>query len=206
MRIALIQYQPTENTQATLKRGLEALEEAAQNGADLVAFPELAFTPFYPQYRAEKDFLDLAEPIPGPTTQAFSEAAKRLGVVVVLNLFERDGDLAYDTSPVIDADGTLLGCARMMHITDYECFYEQGYYTPGTHQLRYSTPLPAVSELPFVTTATSLNICATLPLPTPSWSSSRKPGLWTSGPRACSKPNYRLAHSTTAISWRWQIE
>lgn len=136
MKIALIQYQPTNDLQASVQRGLAALEEAAANGADLVAFPELAFTPFYPQYKADESFLDLAEPIPGPTTSAFCEAAKRLGVVVVLNLFERDGNKAYDTSPVIDSDGTLLGSARMMHITDYECFYEQGYYTPG------DTPAP----------------------------------------------------------------
>ncbi len=131
MKIALIQYQPTSDLKASIARGLEALETAANAGAQLVAFPELAFTPFYPQHRATPDSIDLAEPIPGPTTDAFQEAAKRLGVVVVLNLYERDGANAYDTSPVIDADGTLLGSTRMMHITDYEAFYEQGYYTPG---------------------------------------------------------------------------
>jgi N-carbamoylputrescine amidase len=57
--------------------------------------------------------------------------AKELGVVVVLNLYERDGDRAFDCSPVIDADGALLGRTRMIHITDYPCFHEQGYYTPG---------------------------------------------------------------------------
>ena len=75
--------------------------------------------------------LSLAEPIPGPTTDAFCDAARRLGVVVVLNLYERDGARAFDTSPVIDADGRLLGRTRMMHITHYEGFYEQDYYTPG---------------------------------------------------------------------------
>ena len=73
----------------------------------------------------------LAEPVPGPTTDAFGALARRLGVVVVLNLFERDGDRCYDTSPVIDADGTLLGRTRMVHITDYPGFHEQDYYTPG---------------------------------------------------------------------------
>ena len=131
MKIALIQYQPTDDLQASIQRGLDALETAAAAGAKLVAFPELAFTPFYPQHRATSSSIDLAEPIPGPTTDVFQEAAKRLGVVVVLNLYERDGANAYDTSPVIDADGTLLGATRMMHITDYEAFYEQGYYTPG---------------------------------------------------------------------------
>lgn len=131
MKIALIQYQPTANLTESINRGLEALEEAAAAGAKLVAYPELAFTPFYPQHRATPDSINLAEPIPGPTVAIFQEAAQRLGVVVVLNLYERDGTNAYDTSPVIDADGTLLGSTRMMHITDYEAFYEQGYYTPG---------------------------------------------------------------------------
>ena len=131
MKLALVQYQPTHDLEASVKRGLEAVEEAAAAGAKLIAFPELAFTPFYPQNCATPASIDLAEPIPGPTTEAFQEAAKRLGVVIVLNLFERDGDDAYDTSPVIDADGQLLGRTRMMHITDYEGFYEQGYYTPG---------------------------------------------------------------------------
>ncbi|MEZ4700639.1 MAG: nitrilase-related carbon-nitrogen hydrolase [Rhodothermales bacterium] len=131
MKIALVQYQPTSNLEASVTRGLEALETAARAGARLVAYPELAFTPFYPQHRATPDSIDLAEPIPGPTTRAFQEAAARLGVVVVLNLYERHGGNAFDTSPVIDADGTLLGRTRMMHITEYEGFHEQGYYTPG---------------------------------------------------------------------------
>lgn len=131
MKIALVQYQPTTSLTDSINRGLEALETAAKAGARLVAFPELAFTPFYPQHCATPLSKDLAEPIPGPTTAIFQEAAQRLGVVVVLNLYERDGENAYDTSPVIDADGTLLGKTRMMHITDYEAFYEQGYYTPG---------------------------------------------------------------------------
>ncbi len=131
MTIALIQQQPTANLDESVARGLEALERAAGAGADLVVYPELSFTPFWPQRRAEGDVLARAEPIPGPTTEAFQEAAARLGVVVVINLFERDGDRAFDTSPVIDADGRLLGRTRMMHITDYDGFHELGYYAPG---------------------------------------------------------------------------
>ena len=131
MRIALVQHQPTADFDQSLARGLVALDEAAATGADLVVYPELAFTPFYPQRRGGADVLRLAEPVPGPTTEAFQAAAQRLGVVVVINLYERDGDCAYDTSPVIDADGKLLGCTRMMHITQYEGYYEQDYYTPG---------------------------------------------------------------------------
>ncbi len=64
-------------------------------------------------------------------TDAFCRRARELGVVVVLNLYERDGERGFDCSPVIDADGSLLGRTRMIHITDYPCFHEQGYYTPG---------------------------------------------------------------------------
>lgn len=131
MHLALIQQRATDDLDANLQRGLEALEGAARAGADCVVYPELAFTPFYPQHRAGPDALDRAEPIPGPTTEAFQAAAAKHGVVVVLNLYERVGDRAFDTSPVIDADGSLLGRTRMMHITDYDGFHEQGYYAPG---------------------------------------------------------------------------
>lgn len=131
MRIALVQHTPTEDLNASVERGLDALETAVENGAELVVYPELAFTPFYPQYRSDEPRLDLAEPIPGPTTELFQDAARDLGVVVVINLYERDGDVAYDASPVIDADGALVGVTRMAHIADYAGFYEKAYYSPG---------------------------------------------------------------------------
>ncbi len=131
MKIALVQQPATPDKNANVRRGLEAVASAAKAGAKLVCFAELAFEPFYPQKPAGSDALDLAEPVPGPTTEAFCEKAREHGVVIVLNLYERDGEHAYDTSPVIDADGTLLGKTRMVHITDYPCFHEQGYYTPG---------------------------------------------------------------------------
>jgi beta-ureidopropionase len=114
-----------------VERGLEAVARAARAGAQVVAFAELAFEQFHPQHPADETPLHLAETVPGPMTDRFARAARELGVVVVLNLYERDGDRAYDCSPVIDADGTLLGRTRMVHITDYACFHEQGYYTPG---------------------------------------------------------------------------
>ena len=131
MKIALIQQRATDDLDANLRCGLAALERAADEGAQVVAFAELAFTPFYPQHPAAGQVLHLAEAVPGPTTRAFSEAAARRGVVVVLNLFEKDGETTFDTSPVIDADGTLLGVTRMVHITEYDGFHEQGYYAPG---------------------------------------------------------------------------
>jgi N-carbamoylputrescine amidase len=131
MRLALIQQSASENPKLNMTRGLEALKEAAGSGAELVIFPELAFTRFFPQHRLQGDRFAMAESIPGPTTEAFSAVAAQLGVVVVLNLYEKSGDCAYDSSPVIDADGTILGTTRMVHITQYEGFYEQDYYDPG---------------------------------------------------------------------------
>jgi len=131
MRVALVQQKAGHDREENRRRGLEALERAAGEGAKLVCFAELAFERFYPQEPACAGFAELAQPVPGPLTDAFAAKAAELGVVVVLNLFERDGDRCYDCSPVIDADGTLLGRTRMVHITDYPCFHEQGYYTPG---------------------------------------------------------------------------
>jgi N-carbamoylputrescine amidase len=131
VKIALVQQHAFHDKSANITRGLGALDEAAANGAAVVVFAELAFERFYPQNPADGDPLRFAEPVPGPLTEAFAERAKRHGVVVVLNLYERDGTHAYDCSPVIDADGRLLGRTRMIHITEYACFHEQGYYTPG---------------------------------------------------------------------------
>ncbi len=131
MRLALIQQHATFDKAANVQRGLAAVREAATQGADCVCFAELAFEWFYPQHQATGDVASLAEPVPGPTTDAFCAMARELGIVIVINLFEKDGDKLYDTSPVIDADGTLLGRTRMIHITDLPCFFERGYYAPG---------------------------------------------------------------------------
>ena len=133
LRIALVQQHVTDDRPANRRRGLEAVDKAAADGAQIICFAELAFDPFYPQLRASPRTLALAEPVPGPTTQMFAEQAAALGVVIVLNVYERDGDRRFDTSPVIDADGSLLGSTRMIHITDYDAFHEQGYYAPGDH-------------------------------------------------------------------------
>jgi len=131
MRIALVQHHATDDRSDNLSRGLAAAREAAARGADLVCFAELAFEPFYPQTPAGPDPAELAQPIPGPVTAAFCELAKDLGVVIAPNLFEVDGARTFDASPVIDADGRLLGTTRMVHVPDYEGFHEKTYYTPG---------------------------------------------------------------------------
>jgi N-carbamoylputrescine amidase len=131
IKIALVQQHADVDKAANVARGLRAFETAARAGAAVVCFAELAFEPFYPQHPAGPGSRGQAEPVPGPTTDAFAAKAREFGVVAVLNLFERDGDRTFDCSPVIDADGTLAGRTRMVHITEYACFHEQGYYTPG---------------------------------------------------------------------------
>jgi len=131
MQIALVQQHAGPDRTANRERGLAAMRAAADAGARLVCFAELAFERFHPQEPARAGFEALAETVPGPTTEAFTALARELGVVVVLNLFERAGDRFFDSSPVIDADGRLLGCTRMIHITEYACFHEKGYYAPG---------------------------------------------------------------------------
>ncbi len=131
MRIALIQQHASPDLEDNRSRGLAAVDQAAEQGANIICFSELAFDPFYPQWKATEALRGTAEPIPGDTTTAFSLKAKQHGVVIVLNLYEQTENGNYDSSPVIDADGSLIGVTRMVHITDYEGFFEQGYYSKG---------------------------------------------------------------------------
>lgn len=134
MDIALVQQFLPDDPLEAFQEGLNAIEDAANAGADLVVFPELSFSPFYPRISVEErqeSALDLAEPIPGPTTESVAEVAEELGIVVVFNVLEQDDGATYSTSPVVDADGTVLGCTRAMHVPTYENFHEEEYYTPG---------------------------------------------------------------------------
>jgi len=131
VKIALIQQRATRDKPQNIARGLANLETAARNGAQLVCYAELAFEWFHPQHPAAGDVRSLAEPVDGPLVCAFRDKAREFGMVVVLNFFERRNGETFDASPVIDADGSLMGVTRMVHITEYACFHEQGYYTPG---------------------------------------------------------------------------
>ena len=139
MKLALIQQTVTQNKSENVDKGLALSREAIAAGANVICFAELGFEPFYPQQPASLDrgeVIRLAEEIPGPVTEAFQVLARDHGVVFVLNLFERAGEQTFDSSPVIDADGRLLGVTRMIHITDYPYFHEQGYYDPGDQGAR----------------------------------------------------------------------
>jgi predicted amidohydrolase len=131
MKIALIQQHASTHREDNLQRGVKAFREASRAGAGLIAFAELGLLRFLPQYPASAESLALAEPIPGPTTEIFSALAKEFGVSCVLNLLEKDGGRTFDSSPVIDADGRILGVVRMAHIMEGPGFHERGFYRPG---------------------------------------------------------------------------
>lgn len=131
MKLALVQQHATRDKAANVQRGLDAVDRAAALGAQVICFAELAFEWFHPQRPADVNMRSLSETLEGPLVQAFQAKARQHGVVLVLNFFERDGLETYDCSPVIDANGLVLGMTRMVHITEYACFHEQGYYTPG---------------------------------------------------------------------------
>ncbi len=131
MKVALVQQHASRDKAANVQRGLDAVDRAVAAGAQVVCFAELAFEWFHPQRPADANVRQLSETLDGPLVTAFQAKAREHGVVVLPNFFERDGLETYDCSPVIDANGVVLGRTRMVHITDYACFHEQGYYTPG---------------------------------------------------------------------------
>ncbi|NPV82363.1 MAG: carbon-nitrogen hydrolase family protein [Candidatus Aminicenantes bacterium] len=131
MRIALIQQKNTLDREKNLARGLDALDRAASAGAGLIVFPELSFLPFLPQHPAGPGYREWAETVPGPTTELISRKAAERRVVVIFNLLEIHDGKTYDSSPVIDSDGRLVGVNRMVHVMEAPGFHEKGYYHPG---------------------------------------------------------------------------
>lgn len=134
MRLALAQVRAGPDRDANLVKALETMARASEKSADAIVFPELAVDRFFPQNPGDPKARELAEPLPGALTEAVRKKARELSLVTVFNFYERGSDdRRYDSSPVFDADGSLLGTTRMIHITDYEGFHEQDYYTPGDH-------------------------------------------------------------------------
>ena len=129
--IALIQAKFVAAKQPNVEKALTRIAEAAEAGANIVCLPEL-FAGHYPCQSEDYRTFDEAEPIPGPTSQALSEAAARHGVVVIGSIFERRAPGVYhNTALVWDADGRQVGMYRKMHIPDDPCYYEKFYFTPG---------------------------------------------------------------------------
>ena len=120
-----------EDPKDNLRKQLELIEKAAAGGAKIVCTQEMFTSQYFCQCEDHR-FFSLAESIPGPSTDAVSKLAKKLGVVVIAALFEkRASGLYHNTAAIIDADGSLLGTYRKMHIPDDPLYYEKFYFTPG---------------------------------------------------------------------------
>ncbi|MEC7409711.1 MAG: carbon-nitrogen hydrolase [Planctomycetota bacterium] len=131
VRLSLVQMRDAGSPERCVDAALRWIEKAAASGAQVICLQELVAGP-YPCQSEDHCNFDYAETIPGPSTERISEAAKRLGVVVVVPLFEQRAPGVYhNTVAVIDADGSIAGLYRKMHIPDDPLFYEKFYFTPG---------------------------------------------------------------------------
>src|SRR5437016_14525602 len=129
--LGLVQMNCGKNPAANFDKAVVRIRRAAKRGAHIVCLQELFRSQYFCQSEDHKYF-KLAEPVPGPTTAVFQKFAKKHSVVVVASLFEkRASGLYHNTAAVIDADGSLLGIYRKMHIPDDPLFYEKFYFTPG---------------------------------------------------------------------------
>jgi N-carbamoylputrescine amidase len=126
-----VQMQMSSDPDENLRAAVTKVAEAAAAGARLVCLPELFRSRYFAQ-REDAALFDLAEPVPGPSTDALSRAAKQAGVVVIAPVFERRAPgLYHNTAVVIDADGRIVGLYRKMHIPDDPAYYEKFYFAPG---------------------------------------------------------------------------
>jgi N-carbamoylputrescine amidase len=129
--LALLQHACGAEPAANLAKALALAERAAEQGAQIICTQELFGSQYFCQSEDYAAF-ELAETIPGPTTRAFQKIARRREVVIIVSLFERRASgLYHNTAAVIDADGSLLGIYRKMHIPDDPLYYEKFYFTPG---------------------------------------------------------------------------
>jgi len=139
--IGIIQDSASSDVAGNLHRSEERVREAASRGAQVICLKELYAAPYFCKSQRSERF-DLAEPIPGPSTEAMQRLAKELAVVIVAPVFERQAAGVYrNSAAIIDADGSLLGVYRKMHIPDDPLFNEKYYFTPG--DARVAAPEPA---------------------------------------------------------------
>lgn len=131
LKVSVVQHACTNNYEDNVQTSERLIREAAANGAQLVVLQELHCGPYFCQTEDIAMF-DLAEPIPGPSTDRFSAISSELGIVLVTSLFEKCmPGLFYNTAVVLEADGSIAGIYRKMHIPDDPGFYEKFYFTPG---------------------------------------------------------------------------
>jgi N-carbamoylputrescine amidase len=129
--IGLIQMSCSADTAANLDKAADRVREAARAGAQIICLPELFGAQYFCQ-REDHALFDIAEPIPGPSTERLSAVAREEGIVLIASLFERRAaGLYHNTAAILEADGSLAGVYRKMHIPDDPLYYEKFYFTPG---------------------------------------------------------------------------
>lgn len=135
--VGLVQESATADAASNLEHAVARIREAAGRGAHIICLQELFNSPYF--CKAEKcERFDLAEPIPGPTVEQMQSLARELEVVLVVPIFERQAAGVYrNSAAVVDADGSLLGVYRKMHIPDDPLFYEKYYFTPGDSHVQH---------------------------------------------------------------------
>jgi len=130
-RVGLVQMTVSRSSKENLAKAAASVADAARRGADVVCLPELFTSPYFCQVEDVRNFA-LAEPLPGPTTEALAAAARTAGAAVIVPVFERRGAGMYHNSlAVIDKSGEMVGIYRKMHIPDDPAYYEKFYFTPG---------------------------------------------------------------------------
>ena len=131
MKVGILQQRVTEDVRANMRHIAEGIERLADDGAQLVVLQELHNSLYFCQTE-DVDNFNLAEPVPGPSTEFYGGLARRLGVVIVTSLFEkRAAGLYHNTAVVMERDGSIAGKYRKMHIPDDPAYYEKFYFTPG---------------------------------------------------------------------------
>lgn len=147
-KVGLVQMSSGPDPARNLKKAAERVRAAAKRGAKIVCLPELFRTQYFCQ-REDAALFDLAEPIPGPTTNALAEVARKEKVVVIASVFEkRAAGVYHNTAAVLDSTGSLAGLYRKMHIPDDPLYYEKFYFTPGDLGFRaFDTPAGKVGVL-----------------------------------------------------------
>ncbi|HEV2113151.1 MAG TPA: carbon-nitrogen hydrolase [Terriglobales bacterium] len=147
-RVGLVQMRCAPEPDENVNRAVAHIRSTAKQGAQVVCLPELFRTQYFCQ-REDSALFDLAEPIPGPTSEAVSKVARECGVAVIASVFERRAaGLYHNTAVLIDADGSIKGLYRKMHIPDDPLYYEKYYFAPGDLGYRaYDTRFGRVGTL-----------------------------------------------------------
>lgn len=130
MKIALAQMKNEGSTSKNLEKSIRLIREAAGKKADMILFPEVQLTEFFPQYEGQ-DVRKYRLKIDAKEVKAIQAACKEVGIMAVPNIYLEEGESAYDASLIIDREGSIIGVQKMVHVAQAKQFYEQDYYTPS---------------------------------------------------------------------------